>query len=66
RAGDYLIEDHVPADVISRALTEKPPVKGLAVPGIPMGSPGMEGPRKDHYKILTSNKLGQTTVYARR
>jgi hypothetical protein len=65
-AGDYLIEGHVPADLIRRALDEKPEVAGLAVPGMPMGSPGMEGPRKDEYAVLAFEHDGQVTVYAER
>lgn len=65
-AGDYLIEGHVPADLISRALKEKPAVMGLAVPGMPMGSPGMEGPRKDDYAVLTFDQDGQVSLYAER
>ena len=51
----YVIEGHVPADVISKLLAERPAgVKGLAVAGMPMGSPGMEGDgsRKDHYTVM--------------
>lgn len=47
KVGDYLVEGHVPADVVRRMLEEKPDIKGLAVPGMPMGSPGMEGPREE-------------------
>lgn len=65
-AGNYLIEGHVPADLISRALTEKPMVKGLAVPGMPMGSPGMEGPRKDDYSIISFTEHGELSIYAER
>jgi hypothetical protein len=63
--GGYVIEGHVPADVISRLLKEKPRVKGLAVPGMPSGSPGMEGPREP-YQVLTFDGAGKTTVFARR
>ena len=66
KVGDYVIEGHVPADVITRLLKEKPPVKGLAVPGMPMGSPGMEGPRKDPYDVMTFNEQGRATVYESR
>ncbi|MEN8167256.1 MAG: DUF411 domain-containing protein [Pseudomonadota bacterium] len=66
KVGGYVVEGHVPADVITRLLKEKPPVKGLAVPGMPMGSPGMEGPRKDPYDILTFQESGKTSVYASR
>ena len=66
KVGDYVVEGHVPAEEIARLLDEKPAVMGLAVPGMPMGSPGMEGPRKDAYDILTFQKNGRTSVYARR
>jgi hypothetical protein len=45
-------------------LREKPKVAGLAVPGMPMGSPGMEGPRKQHYQVLSFDKTGKTKVFA--
>lgn len=62
----YVIEGHVPADVIDKFLKEKPTVLGLAVPGMPVGSPGMEGGRSERYEILTFDKSGKITVYARR
>jgi hypothetical protein len=62
----YVIEGHVPADVIKRLLKEKPAVVGLAVPGMPVGSPGMEGPNPESYEILTFAKDGRISVYARR
>jgi len=62
----YVIEGHVPASDIKRLLKERPPVLGLAVPGMPVGSPGMEqGGRKDRYDVLTFDKQGKTSVYAR-
>ena len=64
KIGDYVIEGHVPAQEITRLLKERPQVKGLAVPGMPMGSPGMEGPRKDRYDVLTFDKNGKSSVYA--
>lgn len=66
KVGGYVVEGHVPAEVIVRLLKEKPQIKGLAVPGMPMGSPGMEGPRNDAYDILTFQQNGKTTVYASR
>ncbi len=60
----YLIEGHVPAADIARLLNEKPKVAGLAVPGMPMGSPGMEGPRTQHYQVLSFDKAGKTKVFA--
>ena len=60
----YLIEGHVPAADIARLLKEKPKVAGLAVPGMPTGSPGMEGPLKQHYQVLSFDKAGKTKVFA--
>ncbi len=60
----YLIEGHVGAEEIERLLEEKPAVAGLAVPGMPIGSPGMEGPNPERYNVLTFDKQGGTQVYA--
>ncbi len=60
----YTIEGHVPASDIKRLLAERPSVRGLAVPGMPMGSPGMEGPRKDRYSVLTFDDSGKTTIFS--
>ena len=60
----YLIEGHVPAADIARLLKTKPKVAGLAVPGMPMGSPGMEGPRTQHYQVLSFDKAGKTRIFA--
>ena len=64
--GDYVIEGHVPADLIKKMLKEKPAIAGLAVPGMPMGSPGMDGATKERYNVLTFDRAGRTTVYAQR
>ena len=62
----YVIEGHVPADDIKRLLAEKPKVAGLAVGGMPMGSPGMEmGNRKDAYDVIAFNRDGTTRVFAK-
>jgi len=66
KVGDYIVEGHVPADLVKRMLDEKPDIRGLAVPGMPMGSPGMEGPRKDPYNVMAVGNDGRTSVYARR
>ena len=67
RVGSYTIEGHVPADLIRKLLAEKPVARGLAVPGMPMGSPGMEqGGQKDRYDVLLFDKAGKTKVYASR
>jgi hypothetical protein len=64
--GDYVVEGHVPADLIVKMLEEKPAIAGLAVPGMPMGSPGMEGASKEKYDVLTFDRAGRTTVYSQR
>lgn len=61
----YVIEGHVPASDIKRLLKEKPKATGLAVPGMPVGSPGMEmDNRKDRYDVLMFQKDGSTKVYS--
>ncbi|HEY7869951.1 MAG TPA: DUF411 domain-containing protein [Methylomirabilota bacterium] len=64
----YVIEGHVPADLIDRLLRDRPPVVGLAVPGMPVGSPGMEaaGQKPERYQVLAFDRKGQTTLYASR
>ena len=64
--GGFLIEGHVPADVIHKALAEHAKGAGLAVPGMVMGSPGMEGGAPQRYDILLFQKNGTTTTYASR
>jgi hypothetical protein len=62
----YVIEGHVPADLVQKLLREKPKVSGLAVPGMVTGSPGMEGPNPQAYQVLSFDAAGKTAVYARR
>ncbi len=64
--GTYLVEGHVPADLIKKLLTEKPAGRGLAVPGMPIGSPGMEGGTPERYQILLFGASGAPRVYATR
>ena len=63
-AEGYFIEGHVPAADIKRLMAEKPAVAGLTAPGMPQGSPGMEGGRKDPYDVLAFTRDGKTTVWA--
>ena len=56
--GGYVVEGHVPASDIRRLLAERPAVAGLAVPGMPVGSPGMEGPRPVPYEVLSFGARG--------
>jgi len=62
--GGYFIEGHVPEEDISRLLTERPNISGLAVPGMPIGSPGMEGPNPQPYTVFAVQKDGKLTVFA--
>lgn len=62
RVGKYIVEGHVPASDIKRLLSTRPRAVGLAVPGMPMGSPGMEGGRSDSYDVLLV-KEGSAAVY---
>lgn len=64
--GGYVIEGHVPADVVRRLLAEKPKGMGLAVPGMPVGSPGMEGSPKERYDVVLFERTGATKVFASR
>ena len=67
RVGGYVIEGHVPAADVQRLLREKPNALGLAVPGMPIGSPGMDGPeyggRRDPYDVLLVARDGTTRVF---
>ena len=64
--GKYLLEGHVPADLVRKLQKEKPQILGLAVPGMPSGSPGMEGLGKDPYDVVAFEKGGKQWVYAKR
>lgn len=60
----YLIEGHVSAEDIDRLLAQKPKIAGIAVPGMPGSSPGMDGPRTKPYQVLSFDKTGKTAVFA--
>jgi hypothetical protein len=62
----YVVEGHVPAADIQRMLRARPAIVGIAVPGMPMGAPGMDqGSRKDPYDVLAFTKDGRRTVFAK-
>jgi hypothetical protein len=65
--GGYAIEGHVPAPEVHRLLKERPAAVGLSVPGMPVGSPGMDGAiygdRKDPYDVVLISRNGSTRVY---
>jgi len=67
RVGKYLVEGHVPADLIVKMLNERPNIAGIAAPGMPVGSPGMErGDAKPPYEMVSFTKDGKTELYAKR
>ena len=67
RVGGYVVEGHVHADDVRRLLREKPEALGLAVPGMPVGSPGMDGPeygrRRDPYDVLLLARDGMSRIF---
>jgi hypothetical protein len=64
KVGGYVIEGHVPASAIKRLLRERPAVSGLAVPGMPLGSPGMEVPgKRDPYDVVSFDGAGGSRVF---
>ena len=66
KVGGYVVEGHVPAADVRRMLTEKPAIAGISAPGMPMGSPGMEGPYPaDRYEVVSFDAEGRTAVFAR-
>ena len=66
--GGYIVEGHVPVESVQRLLKDRPKIAGIAVPGMPAGSPGMEVPsgKKDPYNVLAFTSDGKTTVFDRR
>ena len=64
----YVVEGHVPADLIDRLVLERPRLAGIGVPGMPLGSPGMESPgqRPEPYEVLAFDQHGRTSLFARR
>ena len=66
--GSYVVEGHVPADSVKRLLREKPKISGIAVAGMPVGSPGMEIPsgQVEHYDVVSFVKGGKTAVFEKK
>lgn len=64
RIGGYVIEGHVPASDIRRLLRERPKARGLTVPGMPLGSPGMEAANPQPYQVLLIGEDGSTSVFS--
>ena len=65
KIGGYIVEGHVPAADIQRLLREKPAIAGLAVPGMPVGAPGMEqAGQRQPFDVIAFTKDGRTRVFA--
>jgi len=65
KVGDYWVEGHVPPDLVVDLLKNKPDnIAGISVPGMPIGSPGMEGPNPARYQVLHVTKDGKIEVHA--
>jgi hypothetical protein len=66
KIGGYVIEGHVPASDIKKLVAERPEAVGLTVPGMPLGSPGMEQPdgKTEPFDVMLMNKDGSTAVFA--
>jgi hypothetical protein len=63
--GDYVVDGHVPVNVVRKLLSERPPIAGITLPGMPMGSPGMTGHKTQTFVIYAVTKDGRPpTVYA--
>jgi len=65
KIGNYIVEGHVPASDIQRMLKEKPAIAGIAAPGMPQGSPGMEQGSKEPYNVVAFTKDGKTTLFSK-
>jgi hypothetical protein len=66
QVGGYIVEGHVPVADIRRMLRERPQIVGIAAPGMPVGSPGMEvGERRDRYEVVSFTQNGRTAVFER-
>ena len=63
--GNYVIEGHVPLEAINKLISEKPDIKGIAMPGMPSGSPGMPGSKTSDFVIYALNKDGSTSEFVR-
>ena len=60
----YVVEGHVPADDVIKMLRQKPEITGIAVAGMPMGSPGMESPNPQSYDVIAFDAAGNTSVFS--
>ena len=63
--GDYFVEGHVPMEAVKKLLSEKPDIKGIALPGMPAGSPGMPGPKTEQFIVYAIQKDGTQSEFMR-
>jgi hypothetical protein len=63
KVGEYVLEGHVPMEALDKLLREKPPVTGIAVPGMPMGSPGMGDDPKARYDVMAFGGAGEPWIF---
>ncbi len=61
--GDYVVEGHVPLEAIEKLLTEKPDIAGIGLPGMPIGTPGMPGPKMAPYEVYQLSEIGEMSPY---
>jgi len=61
--GDYVVDGHVPVEAINKLLAERPAFKGLSLPGMPEGSPGMSGKKAGPFKVLAIAADGKSSLY---
>jgi hypothetical protein len=61
--GDYVVDGHVPVEAINKLLTERPGIKGITLPGMPLGSPGMAGEKSGPFTIYAVGKDGKSTTF---
>ncbi|MBI4439338.1 DUF411 domain-containing protein [Candidatus Woesearchaeota archaeon] len=64
-AGDYFVEGHIPLEAVEKLLTEKPDIAGIAMPGMPSGSPGMPGAKQGQFVIFSVGKDGSINEFMR-
>ena len=64
-ANGYIIEGHVPASAIRKLFSEKPSIKGISVPGMPIGTPGMEGSHRESYEVIAFKENGTEKIFMR-
>ncbi|NUN11536.1 hypothetical protein HUU53_02725 [Candidatus Micrarchaeota archaeon] len=63
--GDYFVEGHVPKEALEKLMKEKPKIKGIALPGMPIGTPGMPGPKQEEWIIYSLNYDDSYSIFMR-